>query len=147
MLIISLLESFLTALYKYYIIFLYKCQIFFEPITRLIFFCPLGLTTSLSPHIMVGRARIRTCVAFKRWIYSPFIAVKVFFLYFIYILYHFFYKKSNRSFNCVSDRISGQRHLPIMLPFRATVSNRTSVFKLFIIHRNLPFKFRSFIVQ
>ena len=41
-------------LYKYYNIFFLKCQIFSEEETRLIFFCPLGLTASLSPHMWWG---------------------------------------------------------------------------------------------
>ena len=55
-----------------------------------LFFLSIGFNHfPISPY-MVGRARIRTCVAFKRWIYSPLIAVKVFFLYLTYILYHNF---------------------------------------------------------
>ena len=64
-----------------------------------LFFLSIGFNHfPISPY-MVGRARIRTCAALKQWIYSPYIAVKVFFLYLTYILYHNFYKKSNRSLN------------------------------------------------
>ena len=42
------------SLYKYYNIFFLKCQIFSWEETRLIFFCPLGLTTALSPRIWWG---------------------------------------------------------------------------------------------
>ena len=55
-----------------------------------LFFLSIGFNHfPISPY-MVGRARIRTCAALKRWIYSPYIAVKVFFLYLTYILYHNF---------------------------------------------------------
>ena len=102
----------------------------------LFFPCPLGLTTSLSPRILVGRARIRTCAAIRRWIYRSFFAVKVF-PYFLYILYNIFYKKSNKIY------------LPVFFSFR-TIHARVSIAKkliLLIVHRYLPPQITRLIIQ